>query len=219
MASTTIARVVYRVRHILGSYSVVEGEPSLPAILDALDRALFAMAGRLPGNIGFNSAIVTLAAGTNSYALTGEYHTLNAFQIAATGEPVRVVSMPALMAYRQGSPTAPGTPLLMAFTETAAGVATAEVWPTPVQAGAIIGLRSLVPSATFQGMAATDLTATSLAFGPYGTLAIEYRAAAELLPSGSPARADCIRFAEEHLLNEKLRISRQRNGSMMGSQA
>jgi len=217
MASTTIAKCVYRVRHIIGNYGPSEGV-SLPSILDALGRSLVAMSGKLPGAIGQNATIITLAANDNSYALSGEYHTLNAFQLTSTGDPVRVVSMPALMQYRSGSPSAPGSPLLMAFTETAAGVVTAEVWPTPVASDTIIGLRALVPTDSFQGAASSDLTATSLEFGVYGTQAILYRAAAELLPPASPGRMDCLRFAEEALRDEKYRVSRQRTGSTMGAQ-
>lgn len=204
MSATTVAKLVYRVRHLcaLGgqSLSVSEGAPSLPAILDALDRAMFAVNTKLPGRSSVNASFLAILGNAYSYTISeAEPLTLEEFRLASSGLPVFRRSLAEWLQYRSANPTSTGDPLIIAFDKAESGVVTALVWPTPQKSDAIEAVRAAMLTTVFQGIAGTDLTATSLNFGSYGTRAIEHLAAADLLNERMDGanRARAAEFAHE----------------------
>jgi hypothetical protein len=213
MSATTANKLVYRVRLLIGAPSVTEGVPSLPAILDALDRAMFVVYSDLPGRASLNTAFLTLVAGTNSYALAeSNPSALETFLLTSSGNPVYRKSLSELLGYRTGNPTSTGDPLIIAFAEAASGTVTAHVWPTPSKADTVQAVVDTMISSVFQGQASTDLSGVTLNFGPYGTRAIEYLAAAELLPKGDPSKVEYRETAAGLIYREACRIAAQDAG-------
>lgn len=187
---------------MLDDTKTTDPKHSLPELLDRLDRALFAVSGKLPGYPTLNTALASISDGNQSVAISGEYHSLNEFQLASNGQEIRKVSMPTIMRYRDGDTATnktKGDPLLIAFLETAAGAVTAHFWPTAWQGDTIYGLGSAVPVETFRGQAGADLSSVTLSFGVYGIEAILYHAAG-MMDEYSAALRD-----------ENLRINKQRS--------
>jgi len=212
MASTTVAKMVYRLRHLIGSPSPTEGAPGLPAMLDALDRAMFVVSSKLPGRATLDTAFLSLVADTFTYS-AGETDltTLGPFRRASDGGEVFLQSAGAIMRYRDSNPANRGDPYFIGFEESGAGAATAYVYPTPVRADTLHAMRTVALTSVFQGLASTDLTLTSLSFGPYGTLAMEYMAAAELAPE-NPKAGGWQAMAADLIRREQYRINRQQMG-------
>ena len=205
--------MVYRLNHLIGYTGPTEGAPSLPAKLDALDRAMFIVSSKLPGKATLSTSFLTLVASTFSYTVTGtDLTTIGPFRLESSGEEVYRVSPASLMRHRTGNPVSPGDPILIGFEEAATGVATAYLWPTPVKVDTIHAMRSIALTSVFQGLAGTDLTLTSLSFGPFGTLAMEYIAAGELAPE-NPRVPMWASTAADLIRREQYRINRQQSGS------
>jgi hypothetical protein len=182
MSATTVAKMVYRVKQLTRDPSTTAPRNSLPEVLDALDRAMFIVHSRLPGRASVNAAFISLVANDYDYTLSEtDPFSFEAFRLASSGIEVVRVPLADWLRYRTGNPTSVGDPILIAFSPAASGVVTAYVWPTPAEADTIEAVRATMITSVFQGIASTDLTATSLNFGPYGTRAIEYLAASELM--------------------------------------
>jgi hypothetical protein len=199
VSATTAAKLLYRLRILTDDPSSGDPRFALPVMLDALDRATFEVHSKLPGRVSINAAFVALVANDYDYALSEvDPWTLARFIRTSDGGEVHRVSLDEFMVYRIGNPTASGPPLIIAFQEAASGVVTAYVWPTPSAADTIQAEVATMITSTFQGIANSDLTSTSLNFGPYGTLAIVYLAAALLMPERSDleARSSNLVFAE-----------------------
>lgn len=145
-------------------------------IVDAVDRAQFAVLADLPGIEAWNATWQPLSASTFEYTNTvADAHTFNAFRLTSTGAPV-ILKDPALFdQYRSGNPVATGAPLILCVMEKSDGNYTVRVWPTPNASGNIEALRSSVPTPAN--------IASTLDYAQQTLRAIEYRAAAEVLMS------------------------------------
>lgn len=163
-------------------------------LFHAVARAVQAVVQKINPAPTLNTSFLTLAANTYSYAVGSGFNStqFTGFRLLSTGQPIVKKDLPVLMEYRTGSTVDTGDPLIIAFSETSAGVYTAYLWPTPWQADTVEATHN--PASTY-----TDPTFNSSGLLLYAStidlpgsseLPVLYRASMELLMMLGPDRLD-----------------------------
>ena len=219
MSQITAQTLVYSIRQITQDIDPSNQRFRLPRILAALDRGLIYLTGKIVTRPQVSSTFLTLAANTDTYALpVGDYQFLASFNYGKNGAPIRRESILVWQQYKSMNPNSIGQPLIIAFTEDpSTGAGTAYFWPKPFEIQTVWAISAVVPSSTFLGMAAQDLTTITVAIGPYGNLALQHYAAGDLLerenwPQSRGAGSRDLGLADEYKQMESNRIAFEQAG-------
>jgi len=213
-------KVIYQVRNILGDRNPSRPRYDTPLILAAMERAWLLLKGRTIPDATLTATFLTIAAGDFDYALTDTYYaTLNDFRLNSTGQPIIKRTLSEWMALREGNPSATGTPLIIAFSETDAGAVTGYLWPTPNQADTISALTKASADDWDQiGIFVQTIRDATLSLDMSSDMAtaVQFGTAIELVRGTDQEgmTGGLAKEMEAALTNEKYRIARRQSGNV-----
>ena len=183
MSARTLSVLVYQVRHLVKDVGVGDPVFSTASVLQAMERAMYALEGKLPAQPQLSTSFLSVVAGTYSYgSVATDLQAVNALRRQSDGGKVWRVTPQLGMELRRGQTVSSGPPEAIWFEESAAGVLTAYLWPTPSVADVFDAFREAGPTSfAAQSISmAVDLSAVSLSMGLYAHEAFVHRTAYEL---------------------------------------
>lgn len=183
MSTRTLAVLDYQLRHMLRDYSTTDPTFSLPARLQAMERAMYALEGKLPSEPTLSTSFLTTISGTYSYAgLATDVQSVNVLRRQSDGGRVYRITPMLGLELRRGQTISTGDPEAIWFEESATGALTGYLFPTPNKVDVLDAFRESGPT-SFAAQSIgpmVDLSAVSLGMGVYAHEAFLYRAAYEL---------------------------------------
>lgn len=199
MASRTLAVLDYQLRQAVRDYSVSDPAFPLPERLYAMERAMYALEGKLPSTPTLSTSFLTLSAGTYSYTSATDLQGVSALRRQSDGGKVYRITPQLGLELRKGQTISSGDPEAIWFEESAAGVLTAYLYPTPSKADVLDAFREAGPTsfAAQSISASADLSLVSLSMGVYAHEAFLHRAAYELTYRAPAEKLDKLGLAPD----------------------